>query len=179
MKKLYSALLLLVLSVPTALFAQQNVQGKVLDKNNEGAIEMATIRLLNQTDSALVQGLLTDAKGSFQLSKVEKGDYILEVRYMGYNNAYTNIRVEDKNLLLKNILLEENVQNLGEVEVRGMAAQMTVKGDTIEYNTAAFKVAENAVVEDLLKKLPGVVVDSDGKITVNGEEITKVRVDGK
>lgn len=179
MKKLYSVLLLLVLSVPTALFAQHNVQGKVLDKNNEGAIEMATIRLLNQTDSALVQGLLTDAKGSFQLSKVEKGDYILEVRYMGYNNAYTNIRVEDKNLLLKNILLEENVQNLGEVEVRGMAAQMTVKGDTIEYNTAAFKVAENAVVEDLLKKLPGVVVDSDGKITVNGEEITKVRVDGK
>ena len=56
---------------------------------------------------------------------------------------------------------------------------MTVKGDTIEYNTAAYKVNENAMVEDLLKKMNGVQVDQQGNVTVNGETITAVRIDGK
>ncbi|MCX6307710.1 MAG: outer membrane beta-barrel protein, partial [Bacteroidia bacterium] len=77
------------------------------------------------------------------------------------------------------IFLESIDKLLGEVEVTGMIAQMSVKNDTIEYNAAAFKTAENAPVEDLLKKLPGVVVDEDGKITVNGEDIKKIRVNGK
>ena len=66
-----------------------------------------------------------------------------------------------------------------ELEVRGTAAQLVVRGDTIEYNATAFKVAENAMVEDLMKRLPGVEIASDGKITINGQEINKIRVDGK
>ena len=169
---------LLLTTVSISSFAQHSIQGKVLDKQNEGYIEMATIRLLNAKDSTLIQGCLTDDKGGFMLNKVKDGSYIVETRFLGYNKSFRNVLIAGKSVILKNILLEEN-NKLNEVEVKGMTAQMEVKGDTIEYNAAAFKTAENAVVEDLLKKLPGVEVDASGNITVNGEAITKVRVDGK
>jgi len=172
-------LLLLLITVSITSFAQHNIQGKVLDKQNEGGIEMATIRLLKASDSTLVQGCLTDEKGDFVLSKVKDGNYIVETRFLGYDRAYQNVAMAGKIIFLKNIFLEQESKNLKEVEVRGMTAQLAVKGDTIEYNPSAFKTPENAVVEDLLKKLPGVEVDASGNITVNGESIKQVRVDGK
>lgn len=177
MNKIICVAFLSIVSI--SAFAQHSIQGKVLDKNNEGTIEMATVSLLDRKDSALVEGKITDAKGTFTLSKIKDGNYILKVRCVGYKNYFTNITMNSKGMILKNIYLDKEVKNLFEVEVKGMAAQMNVKGDTIEYNTAAYKVAENAAVEDLLKKLPGVAVDADGKVTVNGEEIKKVRIDGK
>jgi hypothetical protein len=177
MKKILVFLLLSV--VGTTAFAQHAVQGKVLDKKDEGAIEAATIRLLNASDSSMVQSTFTNSKGEFAISKLKSGNYILEVRFLGYQKTTRDFAIADKNVVLKNVLLEEVERNLKEVEVRGLAAQMQVKGDTIEFNPAAFKLADNAVVEDLLKKLPGVEVDADGGIKVNGEQIKKIRVDGK
>ena len=177
MKRFWGLLVLTTVSISS--FAQHSLQGKILDKKNEGGIEMATIRLLNMKDSTLVKGCMTDINGGFSLSKVMDGNYILDIRFLGYSRTFKDITIAGKSLILKNIYMDESNKYLKEVEVRGMAAQMAVKGDTIEYNSAAFKTAENAVVEDLLKKLPGVVVDTDGKITVNGEEVKKVRVDGK
>ncbi len=178
MKRKLLVLVLIILTGGISAFAQHSIQGKVLDKSNEGAIEMATVRLL-KADSALVTGGQTDGKGAFYLTKVKDGNYILEIRYLGYHNSYSNITVAGKGLILKNIYISPKAKELAAVEIRGMAAQMNVRGDTIEYNTAAYKLAENAAVEELLKKLPGVTVDADGKVTVNGEEIKKVRVDGK
>ncbi|MDP4278395.1 MAG: carboxypeptidase-like regulatory domain-containing protein, partial [Bacteroidota bacterium] len=172
-------LLFLLSMVSLTLSAQHTVQGKVLDKNNEGAIEMAAVRLLNPADSTLVQGVLTDDKGDFTLPRVKDGKYLIEVRFLGYEPGFTAFTMSGRGLILKNIYMMEKAKELAEVEVKGNAAQMVVKNDTIEYNVAAFKTAENAVVEDLLKKLPGVVVDADGNITANGEKITKIRVDGK
>jgi len=173
------ALLFCVSAVSIAVSAQQLVQGKVLDKNNEGVIETASIRLLKKADSTLVMGTTTDSRGSFSLSKVKDGSYLIEVRYLGYENGFSSVTVAGKNVIVKNIYLVQKSKDLDLVTVTGMAAQMVVRGDTIEYNPAAFKLADNAVVEDLLKKLPGVTVDNDGKITVNGEEIKRIRVDGK
>lgn len=140
---------------------------------------MAAIRLLSRSDSSLIQGVLTNNKGAFQLSRVKDGAYLVEVRYLGYETTFTPVEVAGKPVIMKNIYIRPKAKELAAVEVTGMAAQMTVRGDTIEYNPAAYKLAENAVVEDLLKKLPGVTVDAEGKITVNGEEIKRIRVDGK
>jgi len=177
--KQFPGLLLLMISISISSFAQHNIQGKVLDKKDEGAVEMATIRLLAAKDSVPVLSCQTDDKGSFSFNRVKAGNYILEVSFLGYNTFHRNMVMADKALLLKNIYLEGSDKYLKEVQVTGMTAQMSVKDDTVEYNTAAFKTAENAAIEDLLKKLPGVVVDEDGKITINGEEIKKIRVDGK
>jgi len=161
------------------ILAQRSIQGKILDKNDEGAIEMANIRLLLSIDSTFIAASQSDEKGSFTFNKIPNGQYILEIRYLGYKNYFGNVALTNKSLILKNIFLEKSDLLLKEFEVTGMTAQMSVREDTVEYNSAAFKTAENAAVEELLQKLPGVVIDADGKITINGEEIKKIRADGK
>lgn len=179
MKKSFLSILILLVSVLQSMAAADyNIQSKVMDKNSEAYIEMATVRLLSAKDSSFVCGTVTDQYGVFNLKKVKNGKYILEVKYLGYDHYYQNIQVQNKSLMLRNIMMEESTQRLDAVSVTGMAAQMLVKVDTIEFNAAAFKTTENAVVEDLLKRLPGVEV-SDGSITVNGEAIKRIKVDGK
>ncbi|MDD3079163.1 MAG: TonB-dependent receptor [Paludibacter sp.] len=171
-------LFIAVLFISLHANAQHSIQSSVFDDKNGQALEMATVRLLS-ADSALIKGAQTDEKGSFTLSKIKKGDYILVVSSVGYKILKRNIYMDNRDLILKPVQLKEDVELLKEVDVKGTAAQMVVKGDTLEYNATAFKTQENAVVEDLLKKLPGVEVSTEGKITVNGEEIKKIRVDGK
>lgn len=178
MKKILLAFFSCVLTI-ASVSAQYSVQGKVLDKDNEGAVEMATVRMLRAQDSAFINGSVTDFAGRYSFSRVEKGKYILEYKYLGYKTAFQNIEVKNRSLILKNTYMEEDIKSLSAVEVSGTAAQMIVKGDTVEYNASAFKLQEDAVVEDLLKRLPGFQIDSDGNITVNGETIARIRVDGK
>ncbi len=156
-----------------------SIQSNVFDQKNGAAIEVATVRLLNASDSAFVQATQTDSKGRFSLNKLASGNYILNVNFLGYHQHSQNVAITNKDVILKNIQLQEDSKLLSEVVVKGTAVQMTVKGDTLEYNATAYKTQENAAVEDLLKKLPGVEVDNEGKITVNGEEIKNIRVDGK
>jgi hypothetical protein len=177
--KQFSILALFFLFFSFSTFAQRSIQAMVFDSKNELPLEMGNVRLLKSPDSTFVQGSLTDSKGSFNLSKVKSGNYILIVSMVGYKDFSQNLVMDNKDLILKNIQLIENSRLLGEVEVKGNAAQMVVKGDTMEYNATAFKTVQNAVVEDLLKRMPGVQVSADGKITVNGQSITKIRVDGK
>ncbi len=161
------------------LVAQNSIQSRVFDEKTGEALEMVTVRLFDSSDSTLVSGVQTDMRGGFTLNNIKPGRYYLLVTSVGYHDHKEDVVMGNKNILLKKIQLRENSQLLDEVEVRGTAAQMIVRGDTLEYNATAFKLAENAVVEDLLKRLPGVEIDTEGKITVNGEEIQKVRVDGK
>lgn len=144
---------------------------------------MATVRLFafsqNRKDSTMVQGAQTDMDGAFVLSGIRAGAYTLYVSSVGFDEVIQAVQMPETNLDLPTIWLREAVMHLAEVSVRGHAAEMTVKGDTIEYNTAAYQVGENAMVEDLLKKMNGVTVDKEGNVTVNGESVTAVRIDGK
>ncbi len=176
-RHLISAVFAFLISL-NAFSANYTIQSKVLDRRTNGAIEMGTVRLLNVKDSSLVVGTVTDRYGSFTLKEVPEGNFILECKYLGYKDVFQNVTVKDRSLILKNILMDENAQDLSAVQVTGMAAQMIVKVDTMEFNAAAFQTAENAVVEDLLKKLPGVQIN-DGAITVNGETISRIKVNGK
>ena len=171
--------LYLILFISLSSFAQHSIQAMVFDGKNDLPIEMGAVKLLHASDSTFVQGCLTDIRGNFMLSKVKPGNYTIVVSMVGYLNFKQNIRLYNKDLILKNIHLQENAHMLAEVQVTGDAAQMVMKGDTTEFNATAFKTAQNAVVEDLLKRLPGVEVGTDGKITVNGQAITKIRVNGK
>ena len=177
--KRFVNLLLFILLFYSSVFSQRNIQSRVFDETNGESLEMATVRLLNPNDSSLVKGVQSNVRGGFILNDIKKGNYILIVSSVGYHDYKTEVTMEDKNIILKNIHLKEDAQLLSEITVKGTAAQMIVRNDTLEYNAGAFKTAENAVVEDLLKRLPGVEVAQDGKITVNGEEIKNIRVDGK
>lgn len=178
MKKILTFTLLFV---SLYAYSQHKLAGKVVDKETGVQIEMATVRLFSYSkgDSTLVHGLQTDMNGGFSIANVRDGSYKLIISSVGYYEYVQPVTMSGKDITLRTISMKEYVQHLAEVSVQGRAAEMTVKGDTIEYNTAAYKVSENAMVEDLLKKMNGVQVDQQGNVTVNGETITAVRIDGK
>lgn len=161
------------------------LSGTVLSKADGSPVEMAAVRLFAYshtsagTDSTMVQGVQTADDGIFILRGIKAGNYRLFVSSIGFAEVVKAVVMPDKDLDMPAIRLSEEVMHLAEVSVQGHAAEMTVKGDTIEYNTAAYQVGENAMVEDLLKKMNGVTVDKEGNVTVNGESVTAVRIDGK
>lgn len=176
-------MLLMILFSPMA-FAQQsgvNVTGSVVEQGNDTPIEQATVRLLNVKDSAMVRGVVSARNGSFTLKNVKKGSYLLHITFIGYDPLYQPLQITGKKnpVNVGKLELSDGAIELGEAVVIGKAPEVTVRNDTVEYNADSYKVTEGSVLEDLLKKMPGVEVDSEGKITVNGKEVKKVMVDGK
>lgn len=176
-------MLLMILFSPMA-FAQQsgvNVTGSVVEQGSDTPIEQATVRLLNVKDSAMVRGVVSARNGSFTLKNVKKGSYLLHITFIGYDPLYQPLQINGKKnpVNVGKLELSDGAIELGEAVVIGKAPEVTVRNDTVEYNADSYKVTEGSVLEDLLKKMPGVEVDSEGKITVNGKEVKKVMVDGK
>lgn len=176
-------MLLMILFSPMA-FAQQsgvNVTGSVVEQGSDTPIEQATVRLLNVKDSAMVRGVVSARNGSFTLKNVKKGSYLLHITFIGYDPLYQPLQITGKKnpVNVGKLELSDGAIELGEAVVIGKAPEVTVRNDTVVYNADSYKVTEGSVLEDLLKKMPGVEVDSEGKITVNGKEVKKVMVDGK
>ena len=176
-------MLLMILFSPMA-FAQQsgvNVTGSVVEQGSDTPIEQATVRLLNVKDSAMVRGVVSSRNGSFTLKNVKKGSYLLHITFIGYDPLYQPLQITGKKnpVNVGKLELSDGAIELGEAVVIGKAPEVTVRNDTVEYNADSYKVTEGSVLEDLLKKMPGVEVDSEGNITVNGKEVKKVMVDGK
>lgn len=159
------------------VMGQSTVSGRVVSDKDGTVIEMATVRLMR--DSVLCQGAQSDLDGEFYLARVANGRYELLVSSVGYTEQKRSVVVSGKDVEVGIIRLQEDVKALAEIDVKGHAAEMTVKGDTIEYNTSAYKMQDGAMVEDLFKKMNGVDVDREGNVTVNGEAVKGIRVDGK
>lgn len=183
-------LFVLIMNVfPYSLLAQQaknifpkNIVGSVIFAVEEDPVEYATIQLLKAKDSTVVVSSATDKAGEFVLSKVVPDNYILKTSYISFETQYHNINTESfqtKQVSIPVIKLNEQSILLSETIVVGKIPDMIVKEDTIEYNPAAYNLHKSSLVEDLLKRLPGVEVDMDGKITVAGKEIRRVTVDGE
>jgi hypothetical protein len=155
------------------------VKGSVLDSLNNKALPSATINILDGIDSSLVSFARSKENGSFEVTKLAPGKFILVITYTGfqkYSQPFT-ITAEASVKDFGDILLTSNSDLSG---VTVYAAPVTIKGDTVEFNASSFKVNKpNAVVEDLLKRLPGVEVDKDGNIKANGQDVRRVLVDGK
>ena len=179
MKKLYVLLLLLPIAAIGLSQSSYDLEGTIVGTDEEPLLS-ATVVLLAQSDSTLVSFGLTDAKGRYKIMDVKQGAYILQVTYLGYAQYNQQFSVEDGfNPVMGDIQLESAQYALEEVEITAEHVPIVVKKDTLEYNAAAFQTQPNEVVEDLLRKLPGVEVDTDGTITAQGEEVQSVTVDGK
>ena len=158
------------------------ISGRAIDSNDKSGLAGATVKLLRANrDSTIVKGVSTDEEGYFWLTGVGVGRYVISISYIGYKNADKNANVgrNTTNLKLGEIALEPSSIMLKEAVVTAVKTEIVVKEDTVEYNADSYKTQPNAVVEDLLKRLPGVEVGTDGKITANGKEVTKILVDGK
>ncbi len=155
------------------------VSGDVLDEKGQG-MGYATVALLNPSDSTLAFFAITGANGHFEIRNTKAGAYLLQVAYVGYKPFYRKVSIQSgKSSDFGAIIMKPAPVNLGEVEVTSDHIPLLIKKDTIEYNAAAFKTKPDAVVEDLLRKLPGVEVDRTGNIKAVGEDVRNVLVDGK
>lgn len=154
------------------------VRGSVLDNQGE-ALPQASVRLLAARDSSLVKGVVTADNGRFRLDGVGQGSYIVEATYVGFSTATRNINVRNADIRLEPFRLQESSIALNEAVIVGQRTPVKVAQDTVEFDAQAYHTQPTAVVEDLLKRLPGVEVSSDGKITANGKDVTKILVDGK
>jgi hypothetical protein len=136
--------------------------------------------LLTPKDSTLVNFGRTDEKGDFEFKNVKNLNYLLKISSVGYLPFQEEIKPSDKAINdLGNLKLKPIAKELMEVVIRTARAPLSIKGDTIEYNAASFKVPPGSTVEDLLRKLPGVQIDQDGNIKAQGQDVKRVTVDGK
>lgn len=159
--------------------AQNKISGKVVDSMNRLPLVDATVTIINPVDSAAVGFAVVDKTGLFEIKNLGKGNYILGITYTGYSPFKKDLEITQTQytISLDTVFMALDNNLLGSVIVQ--APPITVKKDTIEFRAGSFKTKPNATVEDLLKKLPGVEVDKEGNITAQGEEITKIYVDGK
>ncbi|MDR2915561.1 MAG: outer membrane beta-barrel protein [Tannerella sp.] len=171
-----------LLSMPAK--AQHNkveIKGSVVEKTSDDPIEAANVRLLSSRDSTMKAGVATGNNGSFSLKNITPGTYLLHISYIGYEPIYQPLRItgRSESINVGKIEMDENSILLSEAVVTAKAVEITVKEDTVEYNADSYKVAEGSMLEDLIKKMPGAEVGSDGSITINGKQIKKILVDGK
>ena len=182
MKRLAFLILLIGLGT-TMLLAQSGkvtVSGVVLDKEDDSPVMQATVQLLSLPDSTMAAGNVTNNSGRFSLS-VKPGKYVLKVSFVGYLTHMKEYRLSGSKPTLNvgKIALSSDAIMLSEATVTAEAPQVTVSGDTLGYNASAYRTPEGAMLEELVKKVPGAEVDDDGNVKINGKEVKKLLVDGK
>jgi len=177
-----SILALLFLFIGLSLFAQKtnfNITGVVTDTLGEPLIS-STILLLEKQDSTMVEFTKSELSGEFIFKNIPAGDYLVKTTYIGYIPTSVDASAHDgKNINLGNVQMSELAEELMTVVIKAAKAPIKMRGDTIEYDATTFQVPEGSTVEDLLKRLPGIEVESDGSILADGKNVNKVTVDGK
>ncbi|MCF8288888.1 MAG: TonB-dependent receptor family protein [Chitinophagaceae bacterium] len=161
-------------------FAQNlTIQGSLKDSIANRALNSATVSLVYAKDSSLVSFSRTNEAGVFNFKNVAPGNYLISVSYVGYIPKWVPVLTGTEKTVEMGLIYMNDVNSMSTVTVTARRPPVVINGDSVEFNSENFKTAPNAVVEDLLKKMPGMEVDKAGGITVNGKKVTKVFVNGK
>ncbi len=189
MKKTSLAILLLFISYTaiaqvinlSQIQSTQNVTLKLrtTDKANGEALSYVTVYLIPQNDTTITHFAVSSEKGDVVIKDIIPGKYSVNAEIIGYKpfSKIYSLSGWEKNL--GEIALEEDAQFIDAATITAVGNPVTIKKDTIEYNASAYRVGSNAVLKDLLKKMPGMEVDDDGTVKVNGEKVDKITVGGK
>lgn len=175
---------MLLLTATLSTYAQNKivtVSGRVIEAGTKEPVELAAVQLLSLPDSAQVAGMTTSTQGYFSLSKQKPGKYLLKVSFIGYVTKIIPVQLTANVPAKKmgNIELATDAVMLQEAVVVAEAPQVTVVEDTLMYNSSAYRTPEGAMLEELVKKLPGAEIDDDGNVKINGKDLKKIMVDGK
>lgn len=174
MKKLY---VLLILLISTISFSQNIRFEGIVQDSEKAPLEMANIMATNQGTKSMDAYAITNDKGKFVLNLKPNSTYSIKLSYLGMQNKEITVTTESQNIT-QNITMESSGTELEGVEiVREMP--VSIKGDTIVYNADSFKTGTERKLEDVLKKLPGVEVNADGEVEVEGKKVSKLMVEGK
>lgn len=173
-------LLCAVMTTSLLLYAQERkISGMIVDSDTKEEMVQTSVQLLKK-DSTFVGGAISDDVGKFTLTAPENGQYIVRLTSVGYKDVTRNVAIaDDKDVDLGTIVMASDAIMLKGVTATGHAAKVVLKEDTFQYNASAYRVPEGSAVEELVKKIPGAEVTEDGKITVNGRTVDKIKVGGK
>ena len=174
MKKI---ILFLFLTISSFSFAQNiRYEGVVTDSGNS-PLDMANIMAVNVTTKAMDAYAITNSKGKFVLNLKKNTSYIIKLTFIGMQNKEINVATKEDNII-QNVSMNAGGIELNDIEIiREMP--VSIKGDTIVYNADSFKSGTEKKLEDVLKKLPGVEVNADGEVQVEGKKVSKLMVEGK
>ena len=191
MKKVLSLIVLLSVNSLAALaqviILNDNVfQGRmseikttVLDSLTNEPVGFASVYVIPTKDTTITNFTLTDAKGEARLEEVPYGSYIFHVEMMGYKPFVKERYFREREVDMGTIKLQVDEQFLQAATVTDVGNPIVVKQDTVEFNASSFRVGANAMLKDLLKRMPGMEITEDGKVRFNGEEIDKLTVGGR
>ncbi len=176
MKKSYFFLAIFsLLGALTTIAQTYRVTGTTIDSENELPLPGSHVALLSRNDSMVVT---TDKQGIFRFPQVKPGRYLLKITFLGYDALRQRVEVNDSDVILGLLRLEQGAQNLDEVTVKEKMVRAVQEGDTTSFNAGAYKTNPDASADDLIKKMPG-VINNNGKLEAQGEEVKKVLVDGR
>ncbi len=182
MKKIFIGMVLALISTLSASAQTKNitVSGRVIEDTKE-PVAQATVQLLSLPDSTYVTGIATSTQGYFTLPKVAAGEYLLKISYIGYKSKWLPLQLSSKTPDTKvgTLTLETDAVMLAEAVITAEAPMVQIIEDTIAFNSSAYRTPEGAMLEELVKKLPGAEVDDDGNVKINGKDISKIMVNGK
>jgi len=167
--------LFLLFGVSAAAQTNKQVKGTLVDSTGQSIIG-ASIKLISDSDSLVTA---SDVDGEFEFRQVKSDAFLLTISSLGYNATKLAGKFDGTSILdLGKIIITESSQLLEAVNIDGTPL-IVVKEDTLEYQNKNYNLRDGAVTEDLLKKLDGVEVDKDGNVTAQGEQVTRVRINGK
>lgn len=177
--KQFILLLCFLLASKLVMHSQCAIKGKLLD-TLQAPISFNPIGLINQNDSSIVKGVMTDIEGDFCFENIKKGSYLLKISAIGFNTYYTDKIEYDSitSLVIPNIALHSNGINLNEVSVAAQKKTVEYKNGNVIVNIEGTALAMGNTAYDLLSRLPGVTV-SDGNISIEGKSGVKILIDGK
>lgn len=165
-----------------ATFGQNSftIKGKAISKEVNKPLESATIYITSVKDSTVIDYTISNKNGSFEIKARKLNQpFLVKVSSLGYQTWQKEYPKLTTDMDLGEIFIADAVTTLGEVEIISEAPPVRIKNDTLEFNASSFKVRPDSNVEALIKQLPGVEIDKDGKITVNGKEVNEILVNGK
>lgn len=193
MRKAFLLLTVLSLLIPSVCAAQKDskekskldgkvsVNAHIIDGSTTENMPQVTVQLFELPDTTFIYGTVTDNEGWFNIKKVPVGEFLLRYSFMGYSTQEFSFKTvkEDRERALGVFRMYEKSIMLSEAVIEDALPPTQVVDDTLMYNVSAFRVPEGSVLEELIKRLPGVEVDENGGITVNGRRVSRILVDGQ
>ena len=192
MKKAFLLLTIISLLIPSVCAAQKDkekskldgkisVNAHIIDGSTTENMPQVTVQLFELPDTTFIYGTVTDNEGWFNIKKVPVGEFLLRYSFMGYSTQEFSFKTvkEDRERALGVFKLYEKSIMLTEAVIEDALPPTQVVDDTLMFNVSAFRVPEGSVLEELIKRLPGVEVDENGGITVNGRTVSRILVDGQ
>ena len=173
-----AAFFFLFAGLPLSAQSRHTVTATLVEESTGDPVPFATVSLTPNGSDKVYKYVLSGEDGSVKFEGVKKGQYRFKAELMGYKPVVKEIEIKDV-LELGTLKMADDKEVLDAANVSAVGNPIVIKKDTVEYNATSFKTTDNDVLEDLLKKLPGVEVDESGTVTVNGQEIKKITIEGK